>query len=1527
MAGKKTPTDVKYPNADAARIAANIDALHQSGHNYLDVPAQVAIAYGATDTSHALNMANVLQQSLVPNIKPTLTHIFSDPQLQKVPSITQQISYWIHGSMGGLPIAEANIAKIQQDMISKGQAPSTAATATGVWDAEWQNAFSNAAINALQQPGVGNFDAKDTVKKLLNQGLLSTALNSVYATVKSMPRSVMQLMGDVVNASLKNPITMKPTETGAKIGEAIANAQIWPGKPVQQQTTQEFTNSASDRALQDMGTLLSFIPIGKLAFGTKAAIGEAAAKGALKPVPFAEVAPKFTILKSIQNSAAAGTESVLPKVFPRVVANNPVMGWMYRGLTAGIAKTAPAQMTVRNAFAQRLRLPIVQATNQIINKTIVTGALETGIAAVESKGPVDTPLDNTLYSLHPISGNLANALDILAMQANPGGRSQAAIQSYKTDVKNGANVLREALDETGVLMAWQKANPDMNLADLIAAHGAAPVYQHITDQLNQIAVRHGADLVINPMKAEGITGKWATMDDVERMDLLNQVAHDIWTNSADKNSALAQARESIILDQNALENGFRSLRVETKAGVKAGRMGQKAAGESSFNNFVQAREIATKMLEPDAQKYLIHPGTIQEFNLTRVPKTEVTQPLPGTKLRPADIKGKFTEENILKQFPNAQKFGSGKYEKWYVPTQGPSELKTTELAPWETLTPAQEAAKATKLDRGWVEMNNPELGRGAFGLARVDSLSKQEALTEIGKLTEALSKAKSVEETDAVRIQAAKFLVDNFGIDTRAIGYKTADQMLEIATAQAKRLAVDIYPVANAPKVVQGMFADLKKLGYKPVAGTDIGHYFTKDLVTGVELGNAQRKATAQIAAKFGLSPRLSDASSISARTAIETNIEIQKVLDEGLRTGKVVVPPGYNASRVISWLRKGLDEDRNLSAAQKLILSTSMSGKKGGTYAQEIQDLMAAGKTRIEAEAAVIKVKQSEMGFRDATKKQLLDALTRPMDDISADLLGVPKGTPFMDTESANEIIKAIWRARIKVPSEMIGGLAKMEDLLYSGMGVAGNEIKIAGKTLNGATIPNIPAYLLGWRNRWRFQYSLTFAYRRIFKTMAKGITEGVPPTFYPAAKMRSMGIWNKADALYKEMYPKENIKNLFLDDVERLTNQADLWNLFSPRDFTRWNLYWLHQQGYRGQELLDKVEHVMGYGQRTAAERSLNAVFYPFSFNKTVMRQFGGYLLTHPGQRMIMSGLIYAYDNIDWNGHTGQQWKKIIDDNMPLIKQLEKLNALEHGVGLGGFGGINMPYAQPLFSHFATLLGPKQISFGTANQNKNTIDTLAQYIPLLKTAQELLQQVPDTAKTGASLALRTFGAYAAGSDVNPTPQKLMPAKAQQNAAWEYRARLITGLQQVLDYNYKHPNSPIPWSAITPNIPTATGLLDQPINKFTIGELVNYRYPAWDNTIASSAGAAKRTEADRFIGEVTDINPTLGALYRKVDDYAVKVSDLVSRDNIDMNSLRQITSKFREAAIELSISDNNFYKFYKTHYQRIFGPLEGFSK
>jgi hypothetical protein len=812
-------------------------------------------------------------------------------------------------------------------------------------------------------------------------------------------------------------------------------------------------------------------------------------------------------------------------------------------------------------------------------------------------------------------------------------------------------------------------------------------------------------------------------------------------------------------------------------------------------------------------------------------------------------------------------------------------------------------------------------GEGGIGLARLETLTHQDAQRVHDELADQLKKATTSEQRQMVKVQIGKTLIEQYGINPFELGSHDAQDLLSIMETQGKKLAGDLHLAPTASAADKAKIEQLAKLGYKPVYGTDIGHLFTPGLQY-TNLGAGDFTATAKAARLMGLSPRLSSSEAVSARVAVETNRAIQDSID----LGKIQVLPGFNASDLLAFIRQGLKTNQELTIGQKTVLGFAHAEIKAlgniikrDNYEIPINKIMEAHAnepqfTRDDAWNLIKKAKTQELGLRETSPDVLRKILTAPVDKDVAALLDVKPGTPFMDVKSANSTIQAIWKGRVNVPLDMVGGVGKLEDILYTSWGV-GNKT-FAGK--NMMALAELPSRFQNFRSRARYQESIVFAYRRMAKTMLKGITENIPPVMYPESKLEEMGIAKKAEALHQRIFPEDAAKNAWLDDSERIIKEADFYNLYSPREFEKWGAYWLNKQGFSDAEIAKKLENIMGYGERTAAERSLNAVFFPFSFNKTVMRQFGTMLISSPGKAMVTNQLMDLYDQVG-----GPKFKKWVDDNLPLIKQVEQLNALEHGIGLGQFGGINAPY----FNALNTILGPKKIDYGTPAQNDSTMKSLRTYIPMIKEFTDLFLDPKKLAVGGQVFdTLRTLSKpgqmFASEGPLQPIQHTAMPDAAQQTAAWDYRSQLITGLSNVLKYNYQNPNNKAVWPD---TIPVETGLRGKPVTKATIGEMVHYRYPAWDNTQSANVASRKATEADQFIGKITAQDPSRGADYAKFNEIANKVNAAVSKDNVSGENLANITDVMRSQAIKFAKKDPQFLDFYKTHYQRLFGPLEAF--
>jgi len=1467
------------PLTPAEQLAANLDAIHQSGNSYMDVPAQVAVAAGPQNQDQTLSIVDTINKAIANN-KSAVESFFADAQQSRIPSITQKATSLLKSVYDPSIITENHVYKIQQDMIKAKAAPD-GAVANGVWDSSWTNAMANYRIESFDKPTVGNAPAKSTVQHVLDALSFSRNVNVLLQVVKQMPGSLRQLIGDAVG------------ETGSMFGKGFYSTEVASEKKAQiasatenllgaKTTAKEIKQKELQRSIEDLGTLLIFLPMARLGSGLKAA-GVTAKTG--KVLTAAEVAPKYTLLNSMVSTAQTGTIGIM-QPSARAFLNKPILNSIYKGFAVGISKTAPMQIPIRNTIAQRLRLPIVRAANQAGLAVLGAGLKEQAIALGESKlGAREGTLDTTVYGLAPISGKLAAALNIFSIQMNPGGATRAGVKEIIGDTAKAGVALRNAMDDTGILVAWQKANPgkDYDYPTLVANNELAggkeiDILKTIGQQFNKIALDHAMDIEKAPLIEDGT---WLKMTKDEREEWAQKTQQMIWREAVvNPKGRLAASRESLVVDHNAMETGFREIGVQASGDFRASSLAKK--GTSSFANQVKANAVFENALAPELQKYFIHPSTLNEY--------KVQKPLQA-------------EKSLLAQSDLEAGIGTGE-----VP---PSKLNISDIS-------------------------NPEMADGAAGLARIDTLTKNDAKKLYDKLFQQVQDAGTPEEKMAAKIAIGKALIEEFGVNVYKLGGHDSYDLLALVEAEGNKLAGDLHLMKDAPEELKAMVAQLKDLGYKPVYGTDIGHQFTKG-VQYTNLGAANIRNSSRTYAWLGISPRLSSSEAVSARS----NIEQLRTLQDRIDSGKIEVLPGFNASYLRTYIYENLPKTSKLYWGQEKVLNFAKSSfLKKNNYEIPIKRLMEADSSLTEegAWAKILEAKKSELGLREVPPDVLMKILTKPLEKDVAELMGLDAGYPFMSKESARQTIQALWRARVSVPMEMIGGLAKIEDILYAGMGIGntawmekvglGSFAKQKWVQKTAFTMKGAPARLQNLRSRVRYQESIVFAYRRMSKTMLKGITEDIPPVMYPESKMEEMGITATADKIYKRIFPENLAKDMFLDDAERVIKEADFYNLYSPREYEKWSAYWLSKKGYSDTEIVQKLENVMGYGERTAAERSLNAIFFPFSFNKTVMRQFGMFLLTHPGKRLVIEGIMELYDQVD-----GPKFRKWMEDNTPLIKQVEQLNALKHGVGLGQGFGINAPYISGLL----TLLGPKTLDYGAPKKNDGNLQLLKQYVPVVKEFMDLFidknklalsGQVGDTAKTialGLGLAeniKRVTGSYQVETDFQPKRHPLMPDAAQQNAAWDYRSRLITGLSPVLEHNYKNPNSRVVWPNL---IPVETGLIGKPINKATIGELVHYKYPAWDNAQSAVISARKLTEADRFIGETTKRNPQLGAGYRKFEDAAVKVSNAINKDNVSLDNLAKITDIFRGIAIELSVKDRNFADFYKTHYERLFGPLEGF--
>lgn len=384
---------------------------------------------------------------------------------------------------------------------------------------------------------------------------------------------------------------------------------------------------------------------------------------------------------------------------------------------------------------------------------------------------------------------------------------------------------------------------------------------------------------------------------------------------------------------------------------------------------------------------------------------------------------------------------------------------------------------------------------------------------------------------------------------------------------------------------------------------------------------------------------------------------------------------------------------------------------------------------------------------------------------------------------------------------------------------------------------------------------------------------------------------------------------------------------------------------------ELKSRVDAINNYGNRTAAEKSVNAFFFPFSFEKTVVRELGGALLDNPSLRMMTASAIAAYNSSD-----GQKTKAWMEANLPLFKEAEKLNPYYHGFGPGNFGGINKtPYS--VAEQF--LYGGKSGSLdGVSDQNKlelflhmvmpKPITTKASAVAMLALVPALKDlstnvigyNPSSNAPSNWGGALRDTGRtlwWEAGSAItklsrgqitghantdNWQVQDHLPYAEQQTKAWDLRSKIITFASQALNAN-RH-GGQFAWPDNFPK-----GFAGVKVDMTSLNQIVHHVYPAYDPTKAFTAVATKQVAVadERSIiasNKTPNILPYFNAFVTQSDKLQAYIQKNSLAPNFDPAPIAPYMDELRQAAAKLASHDATFPAFYAKYYASKYGPLKG---
>jgi hypothetical protein len=284
--------------------------------------------------------------------------------------------------------------------------------------------------------------------------------------------------------------------------------------------------------------------------------------------------------------------------------------------------------------------------------------------------------------------------------------------------------------------------------------------------------------------------------------------------------------------------------------------------------------------------------------------------------------------------------------------------------------------------------------------------------------------------------------------------------------------------------------------------------------------------------------------------------------------------------------------------------------------------------------------------------------------------------------------------------------------------------------------------------------------------------------------------------------------------------------------------------------------------------------------------------------------------------------------------MQELKKLNAFDHGIGLGQFGGINAPYLQDAakFKVFMNMFGPQAI---VPENGGNAAALLKQLIPAWSELNSILWgrnaqtgesqfgqgTLPATLQSGwyeLKNAAQHFADGVSGQHraANAFQETMVPA-AQQQAAMDF----VTSAKAALVGHILNGDT---WDSI-PNAPeelTSAGNngTPVPINTTTIEQYAHILYPAYVPGASVSAGLAKAQKVKDIVKSMKG-SPYYSE-YQSFTQQAEYVLGIL-RKSKDYATIAADSSSMRTKANWMAEHDPRFINFYNKYYASSLGPIE----
>ena len=1436
----------------------------------LDHQTIAGVAQTSANPQQAVQQASSLADTLR-NTWDGYEQAYFDPVLQQQPSKALALAQFLHNTVGVAPVQAGHISQVQASLQSAGVGKDL--TADGAWTPQWQQAY-NAELQAMRQDQMaGDKPGSSKTSSLLHSFLHDISPTGIADTAVGFMKSVRRVVADseAATANIGNEVS---TLTHGSLWDRFKAAYTLPSALMPGINTVQFNltqhGNVSQQAAQAAATVESIGGKKETAdeyagtVGVANAIGDALTLASFVPLGRVVATTKAAIGEDL-------AKGILPKGAPELARKPGVIAKTLFGADGGrilgsrwvanqpaLARLVPMvtgsnsdgwYYALRSKMAQRYRLPIVRAAGTAFGRA---QAASTGVHIASQLAPgseMQSDVDRTGI--------------ISAVDANLAQRGPRFFGWSPLDLNNLQLALHGPLTGAGrTSQVVGKAVNDFNkaFADNLGAKGVPAAFQ----------------------MAFGAGGKALTRE---------QLLKIVGGSETELNDFMS----------NKVEPYARDFYIERQLGsdVNLPDSQQQARVEQLSNQFYrlpndQKNQVVADMLDSDNGA----------MSLALRIKADMLRNQSDPKTALANSYAEYANGKKLLQ--QAAQVGDLKY---YLTPKAAAAVHDEQQA-------AQIAGRAPSLVSEDVQRITPN-EPGMFGLARADSVTKAQAMAKAQQFEDAYNAAPTLEGQNTVWDAARQWAHDNLsGMDQRALDLYAPkpDKLWALIRQRADGLAADVHLTYDAPQAVKDRFHAIKDAGYKVVVGTHIGHVYDG---TGLNLNQVGGWLTPirRALGALGLDPeRIRDT---DVGRAIHTNLvsNLTHTLNNDPRLVDKI-PPLVTAHTLIGLLvnDKAIDDlELPWYGKAELALAAKVGGNKSAI--KLIQQEAAKTSNPLTLSEARGKL-ESDLAYQQSVRaipqKKIIDTLTNPKTVITDS--GGEWNYPGMDRQSATIIARAVQRSW-KMPTYMMG-LSELENLARSGFSILDKAATAHPDSNLLQKIANTPNRIVQLRNQLRFTMSPVFDSRRLMKQTLKAGLEGVyiPPD--PLGDLMATGEVDKAAAMLNKLAGKTGGLDDSTIEADKYLVSHGISGLYNPQWHAAYFVLKHQQDGNTWDDTQAAYNRAFKYGANggtSPLERTVNTIFFPFSFEKTVVRNSSAYLLDHPGQALLLSAGVEAWRQADKNGEIGQ-W---VHDHLPVLYEMNQLNnAFVHGISPGQFGGLNAPIIGDTSHLLLNLFLPQNWNSGYTKKN------LQKYLPVWQQLGKLVQSAAQQKNIVDNAAYDTIN-HVVDAHWNDRPTITPDAQLTAALKMKYNMQANPAIAQIIDYNNRQSSDAdkYTWPSDTRLPNTIWG---KPVDKTTIGEYVSFVYPAYNPQAAAAKAQSKAVQADKFIASIQD--PQKQADMRAFKKVADQVISRINADKYSNETIAQVDEQFRTAAMNLASKDPEWLTFYNRYYASSLGPITDFT-